>query len=80
MPANLENSAVAIGLKKGSFHSNDKECSNYRTVALISHTIKVMASVWVSHISKGFNSMWTENFQMVKLDLEKGQEPEIKLP
>ena len=33
--------------------------------------------------SEGFNSMWTENFQlfkMFKLDLEKAEEPEIKLP
>ena len=28
----------------------------------------------------GFNSMWTENFQMFKLDLEKAEETEIKLP
>ena len=28
----------------------------------------------------GFNSMWTKNFQMYKLDLEKAKEPEIKLP
>ena len=28
----------------------------------------------------GFNSMWTENFQMYKLDLENAEEPEIKLP
>ena len=28
----------------------------------------------------GFNSMWTENFQMYKLDLEKAEEPEFKLP
>ena len=41
MPANLD-SAVAIGLEKVSFHSNAKECSNYRTIALISHTSKVM--------------------------------------
>ena len=27
----------------------------------------------------GFNSMWTENFQMLKLDLEKAEKPEIKL-
>ena len=27
----------------------------------------------------GFNSTWTENFQMYKLDLEKAEEPEIKL-
>ena len=41
MPANLENSAVATELEKVSFHSNPKmgsakECSNYRTIALIS--------------------------------------------
>ena len=28
----------------------------------------------------GFNSMWTENFQMHKLDLERAEEPKIKLP
>ena len=28
----------------------------------------------------GFNSMWIKNFQMFKLDLEKAEEPEIKLP
>ena len=47
MPANLENSAVATGLEKVSFHSNSKEgnakeCSNYRTIALISHASKVI--------------------------------------
>ena len=39
LPVNLENSAVAIGLEKVSFHSkkgNAKECSNYCTIALIS--------------------------------------------
>ena len=46
MPANLENSAVATGLEKVSFHSNPqksnaKECSNYQTIALISHASKV---------------------------------------
>ena len=28
----------------------------------------------------GFNSMWTENFQMFNLDLEKAEELEVKLP
>ena len=47
MPANLENSAVATGQEKVSFHSNPKErqcpkCSNYHTIALISHATKVM--------------------------------------
>ena len=31
-------------------------------------------------IKPGFNSTWTENFQMFKLDLEKAKEPEIKSP
>ena len=42
MSANLENSAVATGLEKVSFHSNPKECSNYYTIALISQASKVM--------------------------------------
>ena len=50
MPANLENSAVATGLEKFSFHSNPKKgnakkCSNYHTIALISHTSKVMLKI-----------------------------------
>ena len=49
MSANLENSAVATGLEKVSFHSNpkgnDEECSNYGTTALISHASKVMLKI-----------------------------------
>ena len=50
MSANLEHSAVATGLKKVSFHSNPKkgnakECSNYHTIALISHASKVMLKI-----------------------------------
>ena len=50
MPANLENSAVATGMEKVSFHSNlkkgnAKECSNYHTIALISHASKVMLKI-----------------------------------
>ena len=41
MPGNLENSAVATGLDKVSFHSNPKECSSYHTIALISQASKV---------------------------------------
>ena len=40
-----------------------------------------MLASWCSKSFKlGFNSMWTKNFQMYKLDLEKAEEPEIKLP
>ena len=49
MSENLENSAVATGLEKVSFHSNPKgnakECSNYCTIALISHASKVMFKI-----------------------------------
>ena len=50
MPANLDNSAVATGLKKVySFQSpkngNAKECSNYHTIALISHASKLMLKI-----------------------------------
>ena len=31
-------------------------------------------------LQEGSNSMWTKNFQMFKMDLEKAEEPEIKLP
>ena len=55
---------------------NAKECSNYRTITLISHTSKVMLKILQARL----NSMWTENFQMFKLDLEKAEKPESKLP
>ena len=50
MPANLENSAVATGLEKVIFipvpkKGNAKECSNYCTIALISHASKVMLKI-----------------------------------
>ena len=58
--------------KKG----NAKECSSYCTIALISHVSKILLKIF--HVR--LNSMWTMNFQMFKLYLEKAEEPEIKLP
>ena len=60
MPANLENSAVATGLEKVSFHSNPKErnakeCSNYRTIALISHASKVMLKILQARLQQYVN-------------------------
>ena len=50
MPANLENSAVAMGLERSVFipipkKGNAKECSNYGTIALISHATIVMLKI-----------------------------------
>ena len=55
MPANLENSAVATGLEKVSFHSNAKECSNYCTIALISHASKVMLKILQARLQQYVN-------------------------
>ena len=60
MPANLENSAVATGLEKVSFHSNPKErqckkCWNYRTIALISHASKVMLKILQARLQQYVN-------------------------
>ena len=56
--------------KKG----NAKECSNYRTIALISHTSKLMLTILQARLQQYVN------FPMFKLDLEKAEDPEIKLP
>ena len=59
MPANLENSVVATGLEKVSFHSNPKgnakECSNYCTIALISHASKLMLKILQARLQQYVN-------------------------
>ena len=40
----------------------------------------MIARLYSKSFKLGFSSMWTENFQMFKLDLEKAEKPEIKLP
>ena len=60
MPANLENAAVATGLEKVSFHSNPKkgnakECSNYHTIAFISHTSKVVLKILQARLQQYVN-------------------------
>ena len=81
MTANVENSAVATGLEKVSFHSipkkgNAKECSNYCTVALIWYASKLMLKILQARL----NNTSTVNFQMFRLVSEKAEEPELKLP
>ena len=60
MSANLENSAVATGLEKVSFHSvpkkgNAKEYSNYCTIALTSHASKVMLKILQARLQQYVN-------------------------
>ena len=56
---------------------NVKECSNYHTIALISHASKVMLKILQARLQQYVNR---ENIQMFRLVLEKAEEPEIKLP
>ena len=79
MPADLENSAVATGLEKVRLHSNPnkgnaEECSNYCTIALISHASKVMLKILQARLQQYMN--W--KFSDVQTGVRKGRgKPEI---
>ena len=61
MPANLEHSAVATRTVKGQFsllsqrNANAKECSNYCTIALISHASKIMLKILQARLQQYVN-------------------------
>ena len=79
MPANLETQQWPQDWKRSVFipipkKGNAKECSNYHTDALISHASKVMLKILQARLQQYMN------LQVFKLDLEKAEEPEIKLP
>ena len=79
MPANLESSAVATGWKSSVFipiPKKGKECSKYCTIALISHSSKVILKILQARLQQYMN----RELQMFKLALEKAEEPGIKLP
>ena len=60
MPVNLENSVVVTRLERSVFiptpkEGNPKECSNYRTIALISHASKVMLKILQARLQQYMN-------------------------
>ena len=74
MPANLENSAVPTGLEKVSFipiakKGNAKECSNYHTIALISHASKLMLKIFQARFQQYMN----HEFSDVQAGFRKGR-------
>ena len=74
MPANLENSAVAIGLEKSVFipipkKGNAQECFNYHTIALISHASKVMLKILQTRFQQYMNC----EFPDVPVGFRKGR-------
>ena len=80
MPANLETSAVAIGLERSVFipipkKRNAKECSNYHIIALISHAGNAVLKILQARLQQDVNQELPD-----VLDLEKAEKLEIKLP
>ena len=74
MPANLENSAVATAWKRSVFipipkKGNAKECSNYHTIALISHASKAMLKILQARLQKYVNCKLPD----VQADFRKGR-------
>ena len=68
-PQDWKRSVFILITKKG----NAKECSNYCTIALISHASKVIPKILQARLQQYVN------LQMFKPDLERAEEPEIKL-
>ena len=54
---------------------NAKECSNYRTIALISHVSKVILKILQARPQQNMKRELPD----IKVDLEKAEEPEIKV-
>ena len=81
MLANLENSAMAAGLEKVfSFQSQRKAMPKNAQTTVQLCSLPVLVRLCSKSTKLRFSSMWTENIHMYKLDLEKAEEPEIKLP
>ena len=75
IPAKWENSSVATVFIPSPKKGNAKECSNYCTIALISHTSKVMLKILQVRLQQYVN----HELPHVQAGFEKVEEPEIKL-
>ena len=74
------NSAHRTGKGQFSFQFQRKVIpKNIQTTTQL-HSSPMLAKQCSKFSKLGFNSTWTKNFQMFKLDLEKAEEPEITLP
>ena len=63
-----------------SFQSQRKVMPNNVQTTTQLHSSHMLEKQCSKFSKPGFKSMWTMNFHMLKLDLEKAEEPEIKLP
>ena len=81
MSANLENSAVATGLEKVSFHSNPRERQCQRMLRLpYSCTHFTCQQEYAQVLQTKLQQYINQELPDVQTDLEKAEEPEIKLP
>ena len=71
-PQDWKRSVFILIPKKG----NAKECSNYRTIALISHASKVMLKI----LQAGLQQYTNRELPDVRAGFRKAEEPDIKLP
>ena len=71
-PQDWKRSVFILILKKG----NAEECSNYRTIALISHASKEMLKILQARLQQYMNHELPD----VQAGFRKAEEPEIKLP
>ena len=63
-----------------SFQSQRKAMTKHAQTTTQLHSSHTLAKECSKFSKPGFNSMWSVNFQMFKMDLEMADEPEIKLP
>ena len=71
-PQDWQRSVFIANPKKG----NAKECSNYHTIALVSHASKVMLKIIQTRLEQCMN----REIPDVQAGFRKGRGPEIKLP
>ena len=82
MPANLENSAMAIRLKKVDFHfqSQRKAMPENIQATVQLYSFHMIARQCSKSFKLSFSSTWAKDFYTYKLDLEKAEEPGVKFP
>ena len=80
MPADLENSAVATGLEKVSFHTNPKERQCQRMLKLPHNCTHLTTKVMLKILQVRVHQHVNREIPDVQAGFRKAEEPEIKLP
>ena len=73
-------SGYRTGKGQLSFQSQRKAMPKNVQITIQLYSFHIPARLCSKSFKLGFSSTWTEKFQMYRLDLEKTEEPEVKLP